>query len=35
MLQKIFRKSENAAVFVVVLFFIVSHFGMLYLFEIV
>jgi hypothetical protein len=35
MLQKAFNKSENTAVFIAVLFFIVSHFGMLYLFEIV
>lgn len=35
MLQKIFKKSENAAVSVTVLAFIVFHFGMLYLFRLV
>lgn len=35
MLQKIFDKSENAAVFVTVVAFIVFHFGMLFLFRIV
>jgi len=35
MLQKIFAKSENLAVFITVLVFIVFHFGMLYLFKIV
>lgn len=35
MLQKIFDKSENTAVFVTVLIFIVFHFGMLFLFRIV
>jgi hypothetical protein len=35
MLQKIFEKSENTAVLVTVLVFIVFHFGMLYLFRIV
>ena len=35
MLQKIFEKSENTAVFVTVLIFICFHFGMLYLFKIV
>ena len=35
MLQKIFEKSENSAVFVTVLVFIVFHFGMLYLFKLV
>lgn len=35
MLQKIFEKSENTAVFITVLIFIVFHFGMLYLFKIV
>jgi len=35
MLQKIFEKSENTAVFITVLVFIVFHFGMLYLFRIV
>ena len=35
MLQKIFDKSENAAVFITVVIFIVFHFGMLYLFKIV
>lgn len=33
--QEIFEKSENRAVFIAVLIFIVFHFGMLYLFEIV
>jgi len=35
MFQKIFDKSENTAVFITVLVFIVFHFGMLYLFRIV
>jgi hypothetical protein len=35
MMQNIFEKSENTAVFVIVLVFIVFHFGMLYLFRIV
>lgn len=35
MMQRIFEKSENTAVFVTVLVFIVFHFGMLYLFRIV
>jgi hypothetical protein len=35
MLQKIFEKSENSAVFITVLIFIIFHFGMLYLFRIV
>jgi hypothetical protein len=35
MLQKIFQKSENLAVLITVLIFIVFHFGMLYLFKIV
>lgn len=35
MMQKIFDQSENAAVFVTVIAFIVFHFGMLYLFKIV
>lgn len=35
MMQKIFDKSENAAVLVTVGAFIVFHFGMLYLFRIV
>lgn len=35
MLQKIFEKSENAAVFVTVAIFIVFHFGMLWLFKVV
>lgn len=35
MIQRIFEKSENAAVFVTVLIFIVFHFGMLFLFRIV
>jgi hypothetical protein len=34
-MQRIFEKSENTAVFVTVLIFIVFHFGMLYLFRIV
>lgn len=35
MLQKIFEKNENAAVFIAVLIFLVFHFGMLLLFKIV
>jgi hypothetical protein len=35
MLQKIFEKSENTAVFVTVLIFLIFHFGMLMLFKIV
>lgn len=35
MMQKIFDRSENAAVFVTVVFFIVFHFGLLFLFRIV
>jgi hypothetical protein len=35
MLQKIFDKSENTAVLITVLAFIVFHFGMLFLFRIV
>lgn len=35
MLQKIYEKSENSAVFFTVLIFLVFHFGMLYLFRIV
>lgn len=35
MLQKIYEKSENAAVLITVVAFIVFHFGMLYLFGIV
>lgn len=35
MLQKIFDKSENAAVFITVAVFIVFHFGMLFLFRLV
>lgn len=35
MLQKIFEKSENMAVFVTVTIFLVFHFGMLMLFKIV
>lgn len=35
MMQRIFEKSENTAVFVTVLIFIAFHFGMLYLFRIV
>lgn len=33
MLQRIFEKSENAAVFVTVLIFLLFHFGMLLLFR--
>lgn len=35
MMQNIFEKSENTAVFVTVLIFIVFHFGMLFLFRLV
>lgn len=35
MMQRIFEKSENAAVLVTVLIFIVFHFGMLLLFRLV
>jgi hypothetical protein len=35
MQQNLFRKCENPAVFVAVRFFVVSHFGMLSLFEVV
>ena len=35
MLQKIFEKSENTAVLITVLVFIIFHFGMLLLFRIV
>jgi len=35
MLQKIFAKSENLAVFITVLIFLIFHFGMLLLFRIV
>ena len=35
MLQKIFSKSENLAVFITVLIFLIFHFGMLLLFKIV
>ena len=35
MLQKIYEKSENQAVFVTVLLFLVFHFGMLYLFRVI
>lgn len=35
MLQKIFEKSENTAVLVTVLIFIIFHFGMLLLLKIV
>ncbi len=35
MMQKIFDRSENAAVFLTVICFIIFHFGMLYLFRIV
>lgn len=34
-MQKIFEKSENSAVMVAVTIFIVFHFGMLMLFELV
>jgi hypothetical protein len=34
-LQKIFEKSENRAVAVIVILFIVLHFGLLYLFSLV
>jgi hypothetical protein len=34
-MQKLFEKSENAAVSAAVALFIVFHFGMLYLFDIV
>ncbi len=30
-LQRLFEKSENAAVAIVFVFFLVTHFGMLYL----
>jgi hypothetical protein len=33
--QKIFERSENTAVIIGVALFIVFHFGMLYLFEVV
>lgn len=35
MLQRIYEQSENAAVFLTVLAFIIFHFGMLYLFRLV
>jgi len=35
MLQKIFEKSENTAVLITVLIFIIFHFGMLFLFSVV
>lgn len=35
MMQKIFAKSENSAVTYAVAIFIIFHFGMLYLFDIV
>jgi hypothetical protein len=35
MLQKIFQKSENTAVLITVLAFIIFHFGMLLLLKIV
>lgn len=35
MLQKIFEKSENKAVFITVLAFVIFHFGVLFLFKIV
>ncbi len=35
MLQKIFEKSENTAVLITVLIFIIFHFGMLFLFRVV
>jgi hypothetical protein len=34
-MQKMFEKSENSAVFAAVAIFIVFHFGMLYLFDVV
>lgn len=34
-MQKAFQKSENTAVFYAVAIFIVFHFGMLYLFNLV
>jgi hypothetical protein len=34
-MQKLFEKSENSAVIAAVALFILFHFGMLYLFEIV
>ncbi len=35
MLQKIFERNENTAVFITLAIFIVFHFGMLLLFELV
>lgn len=35
MMQKAFEKSENTAVFLAVLLFVVFHFGMLLLFNLV
>jgi hypothetical protein len=35
MLQKIFEKSENTAVLITVLAFIIFHFGMLFLLRVV
>lgn len=35
MLQRIFEKSENTAVLITVLIFIIFHFGMLFLFRVV
>lgn len=35
MFQKVFQSSENAAVVLGVAIFIVFHFGMLYLFDVV
>ena len=35
MMQKVFQSSENMAVVVGVAIFIVFHFGMLYLFDVV
>lgn len=34
-MQKMFEKSENTAVMAAVAIFVVFHFGMLYLFEVV
>lgn len=35
MMQKLFEQGENSAVFAAIAIFIVFHFGMLYLFDIV
>ena len=35
MMQKLFEQGENSAVIAAVVIFLVFHFGMLYLFEIV